>query len=199
MTSNINKTSETLVKKMNIFKWNTLTKNVYFPVGEVRYVYSKFHEDRVPIVLIEGRFYWVPTSQWSSCALYNQGSYLIAFEKDRGMGDYFYWRVNWFNSLHQVILHCYGKIVDDFNGFLKDKVEGSCHLCSRNLENVIVGAHNQLQGSCGACQLDIEYFTVEKDEFINFILNSVMYKHLNADWAYDNFVAIRKMENKMNS
>ena len=90
--------------KKYIYEWYTLPKVKYYEVTDVDYVKSKFHKEKVPILLISGKWYWLPFSQFKRIRNLKAPFYIYADEKEDITYSLFqYWGISYYDSMNSFI------------------------------------------------------------------------------------------------
>ena len=106
----------------HIYKWKTLPKAKYYEVNDVDCVKSKFHKEKVLILLISGKWYWLPFSQFKRIRNLKAPFYIYADEKEDITYSLFrYWKVSYYHSLLAIIEEEFENIIHGYAIFVKAK------------------------------------------------------------------------------
>ena len=177
--------------KKRILRWSYFPKYSYVSLVSYRKITSKYHQGfQIIVSTSEDVWYYLPKAQWSSAESFKFPCYVFAKEKTIHLKEFTRWNILWFPSQFDLLLSIYEQFTSDLENFIKEKIKASCRDCVNSSSSKIL--NDTLV--CGSCEIDREFFTVEKEEFKNFTLSDQRFKLLDSSSLYTTFLNLKKFE-----
>ena len=105
-----------------IYSWFRLPKSKYYHVFNITYVNSTFHDEKVPIFQIVGKWYWVPSAQHTKIKTLSKSFFIYVGEKMKSKnGRRQYWNILFFKCLVNIVIKEYNQLIQKYNEFCEEQ------------------------------------------------------------------------------
>ena len=88
----------------------------------ITYVNSTFHDEKVPIFQIVGKWYWVPSAQHTKIKTLSKSFFIYVGEKMKSKnGMRQYWNILFFKCLVNIVIKEYNQLIQKYNEFCEEQ------------------------------------------------------------------------------